>query len=584
MDILFITLTDKIKLYEEVTGSMILATELLEAGFSVNLLRFGQIKSWKKDYHLFIEQITDRIVEIAPKCVSFFTLCPSYHVVLRIASEVRKKAPDIKIIMGGPQATILAHPTMEAMPFIDYICTDEGENTIVPFMHALLRCNGEGLDAIPGLFYRQDGKIIKNDQPVPLTDLDTVPFWNDSLLLPEEGRAEPDITSKYYPMAIDAGRGCPYNCPYCSTSYFWKRRYRMKSPQRIIQDILYFNQKFGVRSFDFTHDAFTANQEVVSKICDSIIEKNLDIYWRCTTRIDCISEELILKMKQSGMYRISLGVETGSPRMQKIIRKNLDLSKVKPTIQFLLDNKIYIDLFFMYGFPEETPEDLQQTLSLAFEVLDMGIHKIKMHFCLFDPCTEITVKNYDSLVFDPSINRVFMNVFGWNEEIEMIQNNKMLFSFYYNLDTPVRRNYQYLSYLLYLYEGNKNILRYIRSLYNHDDLALYQDFYKANQHYLTDIEHMEDTMRNQQMQMIFNLIDTLAPANALQLKAWLELSQDIKTVSASKSNMRIQKDYGIDFMEFYTNVPFDMLTKASSTVMIEKENDEFNARLLAIKD
>lgn len=583
MDILFITLADKIKLCHEVTGSLILATKLLDAGFSTDLLRFGQFKSWKKDYNLFIKEITEHIVNVSPKYISFFTLCYTYHVVLRIACEVRKKAPDIKIIFGGPQATILAHQTMEAMPFIDYLCTDEGENTIVPFMNALIRCNGEGLDSIPGLLYRQNGKIIHNKQPVPITDLDTVPFWNKSLLLPQEGRAEPDITSKFYPMAIDAGRGCPYNCPYCSTSYFWKRRYRMKSPQRIIQDILYFNQNFGIRSFDFTHDAFTANQEVVTKICDSIIEKNLDIYWRCTTRIDCISEELILKMKQAGMYRISLGVETGSPRMQKIIRKNLDLTKIKPTIQFLLDNKIFVDLFFMYGFPEETPEDLQQTLSLAFEVLDMGIHKIKMHFCLFDPCTEITVKNYNALEFDPSINRVFMNIFGWNEEIEMIKNNKMLFSFYYNLDTPVRRDYQYLSYLLYLYEDNKNILKYIRSLYNYDDLAFYQDFYKANQHYLTDIAHMEDTMENNQTQMLFNLIDTLAPSNANQLKAWIELSNDLKNISESKANVQIQKDYNLNFLEFLNKEPFDRLSKATSTIVIIKTESEFNAMLLKIK-
>lgn len=583
MDILFVTISEKIKLRDEVNGNLILATKLLESGFSADILRFAQFDSWRKDYPLFIREITDRIVEIAPKSVSFYTLCATYHIVLRIACEVRKRQPDIKIILGGPQATVLAHPTMEAMPFVDYICTDEGENTIVPFLHALLRCSGDGLDKIPGLLYRNNGTIVKNDQPVPLTDLDSVPYWNDTLLLPEEGAAEPDISSPYYLMSIDTGRGCPYNCTYCSTSYFWHRRYRMKSPERIVQDIRYYKDKFGIRSFDIAHDAFTVDQKLVSKVCDAIIDEKLDIIWHCTTRIDCISKELILKMKQAGMYRISFGIETGSARMQKLIKKNLDLDKIKPMVQFLLENDLKMCLFFMYGFPDETLEDLTQTLNLVFDVLDMGVQKIKMHFCLFDPCTEVTVKNYDSLVFNPNTARVFWGTFGWNEELEMFRQNKLLFSFYYDMETPVRQDYQYLSYLLYLYSDNRDILKYIRNLYNGDDLAFYRDFYAGNHHYLTDISHMEETMRNNQVQMISNLIDVLAPANAAQLKAWVELTHDLRQVSESECDTQMQKCYNIHFLEYCKKVPFENLSKIRSTIVIKKENGTLRTALKDIQ-
>ena len=584
MDILFVTISEKVRLRDEVNGNMILATILLDAGFSADILRFAQFDSWRKNYPLFIREITDRIVEIAPKCVSFYTLCASYHIVLRIACEVRKRNPDIKIIFGGPQATVLARPTMEAMPFIDYICTDEGENTIVPFLHALLRSNGEGLKDVPGLLYRENGTIVKNEKPVPLTELDTVPYWKDSLLLPGEGIGEAGISSPYYHMSIDVGRGCPYNCTYCSTSYFWHRRYRMKSPQRIVQDFLYYNKKYGVRSFDMAHDAFTVNQKLIAEVCDAVLKENLDITWHCTTRIDCVSKELILKMKQAGMYRISFGIESGSPRIQKLINKNLDLSKVKPTIQFLHENGLKVSLYFMYGLPDETPEDLVQTLNLLFEVMDMGVHKVKMHFCLFDPCTEVTVKNYDNLVFDTSMTRVFKSVFGWEEELEMFKENKILFSFYYNLDTPVRRNYQYLTYLIYLYEGNREIMKYIRSLYNGDDLALYRDFYAANQHFLTDISHMDETMLHDQTQMILNLIDVIAPDNAAQLKAWVELKEDVQQVARSEGDIQLQKNYALSFFEFCRKAPFEKLSKAGSTVVIKKENGTVRTVLKDIWD
>lgn len=584
MDILFVTLSEKIKLHDEVNGNLILASILLDAGFSADILRFGQIESWRKDYPRFIQDITERILRIGPKCVSFYTLCATYHIVLRIACEVRKRNADIKIIFGGPQATILARPTMEAMPFIDYICTDEGENTIVPFLHALVREGGKGLDQVPGLLYRENGVIVKNEQPVPLTDLDTVPRWNDALLLPEEGADEPDITSPYYLMSIDVGRGCPYNCTYCSTSYFWHRRYRLKSPQRIVQDIRYYNEKYGIRSFDMAHDAFTANQKLVAQVCDAIIEAGLDIGWRCTTRIDCISEELILKMKQAGMYRISFGIESGSPRMQKLIKKNLDLSRVKPVLRFLRENGLKVSMYFMYGLPEETPEDLEQTLDLVFDVIDMGTHRVKMHFCLFDPCTEVTVQNYDSLVFDPDINRVFMGTFGWEDELDMIRENKLLFSFYYNLDTPVRRDYQYLSYLVYLYEGNRDIMKYLRSLYKGDHLALYRDFYAANQHFLTDISHMDETMLHDQPQMLLNLIDVIAPDNAKQLRAWVELKRDLRLVAESDEGTRLLKNYDLSFFEYCKKVPFDKLSAVTSSLMIVKVNGTVRTMLKDIWD
>ena len=108
-------------------------------GFTVKILRFGEFENWGKDYPRFIQEITARILEISPKCVSFYTLCNTYHISLRIAHEVRARKPDTHIVFGGPQATMTARDTLEAMDFVDYICTGEGENTVVPFFHALLR-------------------------------------------------------------------------------------------------------------------------------------------------------------------------------------------------------------------------------------------------------------------------------------------------------------------------------------------------------------------------------------------------------------------------------------------------------------
>lgn len=581
-EILFVTLSENVMLRQEVNGSLLLATKLLEADYQVDILRFGQIENWRKDYPVFIQQITDRILEIGPKCVSFYTLCSTYHIVLRIASQIRKRAPEIKLILGGPQATVTARQTLEAMDFIDYICTGEGEETVVSFFNALLKHEGKGLENVSGLFYRCDGQIVKTTPKVPLTDLETLPYWDDRLLLPEEGAKERWIGNKDYFMPIDTGRGCPYNCTYCSTSYFWNRTYRLKSADRIVSDMLYYKNKYGICSFDVAHDAFTVNQKLVSDVCDKIMEKELKVQWKCTTRIDCISKELILKMKQAGLRSISLGIETGSARMQKLINKRLNLDTVKPMIAFLLENDIKVTLFFMYGFPEETLEDLRATLNLCFELLDMGVHRVNMHFCLFDPCTDITVKNYDQLELDPEIKRLQTNIFGYLDEFEMIRENKFLFSFYYNLDTPIRREYQYLSYFVKVYQKQNALMRILRKQYCGDDLQFYKDFYSVNQDFFKN-DLGQKTPRYSEY-LAGNLVRFLNPPNAQQMLAVLEFSYDYFEVLTAPKDMSIEKEYAFSFIEHYKKIPMEQYSQAVSRLLLVKTNGKLDVRLLGIRE
>lgn len=582
-DILFVTISGTPSLHQEINGSLLLATLLRQDGFHAQILRFGELDSYEKDYPTFIRQITDRIVQIAPKCVSFYCLCNTYHIVLRIASELRRRCPQIHTVLGGPQATLTAMETMQAMDFVDYVCTGEGENTVVPFFRALLRENGVGLDHIPGLYYRRSGSIVFNHCPVPQTDLDTLPYWDDRLLLPGMGAQEPDISSDTYFMPIDTGRGCPFSCTFCSTSYVWHRKYRLKSAQRIVQDFQYFHRKFGIRSFDVAHDAFTVNENMVTALCDAIIDSDLDIKWKCSTRIDCISKELILKMKAAGLSHISLGVESGSQSMQKSLKKGLDLTTVKPMVKFLQENGIEVTLLFMYGFPEETEENLNETMELCYSIMDTGRFHLCMFYCLFDPFTELTASIYDRLVFDPGIQSITDGVFGFHEESEMIRTNKSIFPFFHHLHTPVRDNYQCLHYLSRLYESVPDILSHVRKRYNGDNLQFYRDFYEANRHLLLDFSVANQVMADDPLQMIVNMLDYIQFPHLQQAQAIMQFKKDMLIVLRSKEDISIQKSYDFDYKEYRNGCPLESLSAAASEILIKKENGKAFVRPLQIK-
>ena len=582
-DILFINNTHKKHIKAEVNGTMLLATKLLQAGFDAHILRFCQMDNYgRKDYLPFIREITDRILQIRPKCVSFYTLWTDYHVMLRIAKEVKAAAPDILTVFGGPQASATAAQTLDFAHYVDYVCTGEGENTVIPFFSALL--NGGDLSTVPSLFYRRDGQVVHNDLDAPLCDLNALPHWDDRLYLNEYDDTEKDLSSDTYFMPIDAGRGCPFRCTFCCTSSFWRHTYRLKSPEKIIDDILYYNKKFGIRSFWFAHDSFAANKKLVTAVCDEILARGLDIKWRCSTRIDCISQELILKMKQAGLVDLELGIETGSPRMQKLINKRLNLQKATDMIAFLKEQGLGINLFFIYGFPEETEEDLNMTLELMFSLIDNGMGRTFSSICRFNPNTAMTEQYSDQLVLDPKIRSLSSGILGYKEELDVIRSHRNVFPFFYHLDTPLRNEFQYLIVLERFYQYFPETVCHLRKLYSGDNLRFCRDFVSKNpQIFAADNDAFLSKIKDDPYAVICNTVADFDLPYVEQLKELMRFELDRKSVVDSKEDTIVRKRYGFSYLDFKRDLPIEQYCKAESEILFQKIGSEVKIRLVDIR-
>lgn len=583
-EILFVNSTLEHSLVMETNGTLLLGTILLQDGFDVQVLRLGDVEGYQKDYSAFIQRFTQKVLEINPRCVSFYTLWTHFHIMLRIAKELKAVRPEIIIVMAGPQVSSTAEEVITAMDFVDYVCYGEGENTVLPFFRALLRNAGEGIEQVPQLYYRKNGIPVCTGITAPACDLEALPQWDDRLYLDAcKNESKALQTAPTYYMNIDVGRGCPFGCTFCSSSLFWKRRYRLKSPQSIVADILHWNRKFGIQSFRFSHDAFTVNNKLVYQVCDEIDRAGLDITWTCTSRVDCINEELIARMVQSGMDRIELGVETGSPRMQKIINKNLDLNRLSEMVDVLLKYNVEINLFFMCGFPEETVEDLSLTLDLLFAMLDKGVHHVSMAFCHFYPGTTITRKYYDQLVLDPTIKVLPRSLYGCTEEVEMIENNKAIFPFFYHLETPLRREFQYLRYLIQTYEYFPNSVAYLRKLYRGDHIAFYRDFIRLNQPHLDAPAPSVPTLISRHAVETFGvMIDQFGPAYSKQLKSLLQFDYDMHRIRTAKSNVAIQNLYHFDPKDLEAKLPISEYSNRSCIIRLENINGNINKSVIPL--
>lgn len=332
----------------------------------------------------------------------FSTVCSSYPLTLRIAAEVKRAHPDSLIVLGGPQASVVDRATLQAYPHIDVVVRGEAEQTLPALVQALAA--NRPLADIPGITFRsqRDGDIVRNPDAPLVLDLDALPFPAFHLF--------PDVRfCRHFPLEL--GRGCPFSCTFCSTNDFFRRRFRLKSPARIIAEMRWVRQTYGISSFELVHDMFTVDRKRVVEFCQALVESGETFTWGCSARTDCIDEELIALMAKAGCRGIFFGIETGSRRMQKIIDKGLELNdsvdRVRSCDKFKIDTAVSL----MAGFPEETLDDLRDTA--AFFVDSLRYDHADPQLSILAPLAETPIQQLhkDSLLLNDDV--ADMSYRGW---------------------------------------------------------------------------------------------------------------------------------------------------------------------------
>jgi radical SAM superfamily enzyme YgiQ (UPF0313 family) len=290
--------------------------------------------------------------------VGFSSVCSSYPVTLRVACEVKRQHPESVVAFGGPQASAVDVATLEAFPEIDLILRGEAEQSFPQLLVALE--TGAPLDEVPGLTFRRDGTVVRNPDGPGITDLDALPFPAFHLV-PEMG------TCRFMPLEL--GRGCPFACTFCSTNDFFRRRFRLKSPARMIEEMRRVKATYGIDTFELVHDMFTVDRKRVAAFCEALLASGEKFYWGCSARTDCIDNELIELMSAAGCRGLFFGIESGSARMQKIIDKGLDLGESAERVRACSRAGIKTAVSLIVGFPEETEADLRSTVNFFGESL-----------------------------------------------------------------------------------------------------------------------------------------------------------------------------------------------------------------------
>lgn len=338
--------------------------------------------------NLFRES-AEKILDSNPQVLGFTVMCNTFPSALLIAEECKKLAPRLPIIFGGPEVSFEEAAVLETFKQVDIIVRREGEITLVELLKALEK--EKSFSDILGITYREHDRIIRNPDRPFIENLDDLPFLDYSLL--------PDLESYRGAGRVEAGRGCPFQCTFCSTCKMWKRSFRMKSPQRLVQEIKQVNylfkkdEKSGV---SLIHDNFLASRRFAGEFLSLMAHEKLT--WTCSSRFDALDETLIKKLKKAGCRWVFLGVESGSPEMQKEIKKNLPLDRLPHVLKLLRENKIRLTLSFIVGFPNESESQINQTLLLALNSKRISPSlKVAIFLFTFKKGSELYVKAKENI-------------------------------------------------------------------------------------------------------------------------------------------------------------------------------------------
>jgi radical SAM superfamily enzyme YgiQ (UPF0313 family) len=284
----------------------------------------------------------------------------NFDVTMEFVEAVRKKHPQAAIVLGGPHATFVDREILEAFASVDYVLRDEGDYTL-PRLLDTLRAGAaaDALAEIPGLTWRREGAVVRNASGATVEDLDALPYPAYHLI---DVR---DYLACQPTLVIEAGRGCPYDCNFCSTSNMFQRKYRVKSAPRLVDEIEWAMKATGSNRFELLHDNLVANKKYVSALCQEIRRRNIDVDWSCTSRTDNLQEDVAEEMFLAGCNSIFFGVESLSLDRQRWTGKKLQPPKVHAAVEMTRRQHITPAVGIILGFPEESAEELDATLGAA---------------------------------------------------------------------------------------------------------------------------------------------------------------------------------------------------------------------------
>ncbi len=403
-------------------GVMALGAAFRAAGVDVEIV---DIQTSPQGPDVQPEDVVEMVADKRPEMIGFSSMSNMLPFALTAAEAVKKEYPETKIIFGGCGVQSVLAEVLGAYPYVDFAFHGEGDITAPQFVKAY-QSGGEWRDT-PGLAFRDGTKIVINPAAPRIQDLDSLPRPGYDML---------DMSLYTAPIGLMTTRGCPFKCTYCDGGAWRGMKPINRSADGILDEVEALVEKYGRKRFSFVDDTFTVPLRRAEAFCNRYLERGCDFEWGVLVRVNTVNDELMSLMKRAGCGSLYFGVESGSERVSERINKNLKMDVVEKVLSQASEKFESVTASFIWGFPFEEIEDLEQTFLLASYLHTVGV-EIQTHLWSPMPQSALFEEYKDQLVFDPEFcSNIAHSKFSLDRYVDMIASNAKVFAPFYHVPHP----------------------------------------------------------------------------------------------------------------------------------------------------
>jgi len=340
-----------------------------EASYPLGIAYLGAVLE-KKGYEIkaydflfenldkLLPKIKEIIISEKPDVIGLSSMTTNRISSFKLAVLAKKINPKIKVIMGGVHPTLMYKQILENFP-VDFIVLGEGEETMSELVDFIKKKKDiSKFKKVKGIAFKLSNEIIKTEARPFLMNLDKLPIPNHLYFK--------DKIEKGKIFYLTTSRGCPYACTFCSTSLHWGRMARRRSPKKVVEELKFLRKNFpDVNYAIFNDDEFLINHDWVREFCSLLAKEKLNLKWACAARVTSITDEIAKLIKSAGCDRVSLGLESGSPKMLKYMNKCITLEQVSKAFNICKKLNLQTNIFLMVGLPGEDSKTINETIEFT---------------------------------------------------------------------------------------------------------------------------------------------------------------------------------------------------------------------------
>ncbi|MFH0986178.1 MAG: radical SAM protein [Candidatus Omnitrophota bacterium] len=354
----------KKKMINPPLGLIQMATLAKEKGHRVTILDEQCVDGLTKDDYIA------RIRENRYDVVGFSVNTLNFNYFVQLCRYIKERIPDVILVAGGVHITALREQALHDS--VDYLFLGEADHGFVEFLGTLPEKSIEKLKKIPGLLFRNGSEVVNTGRTL-VRDLDALPFADRSLLDYKQFMTTLPSGERVLSTGISASRGCPFHCVFCSEQILSGNNHRLHSTEYVFAEMKYVQDTFGISHINFYDSTFNISRKFVLDLCRLIIDSGRKFTLWVGARASLLDREQLMMLKQAGLVRIGIAIESGNERILKLIKKSQTKEQLIEAFRMAAEVGVPAEAMAIIGNPTETFKEMFETAEFIRKIDTLDI-------------------------------------------------------------------------------------------------------------------------------------------------------------------------------------------------------------------